>query len=38
MTESKFATFLPRHAELVSTSIPPQDAAVRDEKWTLKQV
>ena len=26
------------HAELVSASIPPPDAAVWEKKWTLKQV
>ena len=29
---------LPRHAELVSASIVQPETAVRDEKWTLKQV
>ena len=27
-----------RHAELVSASIVQPETAVRDEKWTLKQV
>jgi hypothetical protein len=35
---SGFADFKLRHAELVSASIPPPDAAVREEEWMLKQV
>jgi hypothetical protein len=38
MAGTKNAALKTRHAELVSASMAPTDAAVRVGKWTLKQV